>query len=84
MGHSERRSLFHESDSEVGKKVAAALKENLSVIACVGETLEQREAKTTMEVITHQLEGIKAEVQDWRQVPLVIGCCYADSTFIFL
>lgn len=80
VGHSERRSLFHESDSEVGKKVAAALKENLSVIACVGETLEQREAKTTMEVITHQLEGIKAEVQDWSKIVVAYEPVWAIGT----
>lgn len=65
LGHSERRSLFHETNEEVGKKVAAALKENLSVIACVGEKLEEREADKTMEVIKAQLEGIRAEINDW-------------------
>lgn len=65
LGHSERRSLFHETNEEVGKKVAAALKEKLSVIACVGEKLEEREADKTMEVIKAQLEGIRAEISDW-------------------
>lgn len=65
IGHSERRSLFHETNEEVGKKVAAALAENLSVIACCGETLEQREANQTMEIIKQQLEGIRAEISDW-------------------
>lgn len=65
LGHSERRSLFHETSEEVGKKVCAALKEGLSVIACVGEKLEEREADKTMEVIKAQLEGIRAEVTDW-------------------
>lgn len=65
LGHSERRSLFHESSEEVGKKVAAALKEGLSVIACVGEKLEEREADKTMDVIKAQLEGIRAEISDW-------------------
>ena len=65
LGHSERRSLFHETNEEVGTKVAAALSEKLSVIACVGETLEQREAGETMSVIKEQLEGIKAEISDW-------------------
>jgi triosephosphate isomerase len=50
----------------VGTKVAAALSENLSVIACVGEKLEEREADKTMEVIKAQLEGIRAEIKDWR------------------
>jgi triosephosphate isomerase len=65
LGHSERRSLFHETNEEVGKKVAAALKEGLSVIACVGEKLEEREANKTMDVIKAQLEGIEAEISDW-------------------
>lgn len=66
LGHSERRSLFHETSDEVGKKTAAALKEGLSVIACVGETLEQREANKTMDIVKEQLEGIKAHISDWR------------------
>ena len=66
LGHSERRALFHESSDEVGKKTAAALKEGLSVIAFVGETLEQREADKTMDVVKEQLEGIKAHISDWR------------------
>lgn len=73
LGHSERRSLFHESSDEVGKKTAAALKEGLSVIACVGETLEQREANKTMDVVKEQLEGIKAYISDWR---CVSGCIF--------
>ncbi|CAD6565688.1 MAG: triosephosphate isomerase [Cyphobasidiales sp. Tagirdzhanova-0007] len=80
VGHSERRALFHESDSEVGKKVAAALKEKLSVIACVGETLEQRESDKTMEVIKRQLDGIKAEIQDWRHAFRYIPPVWAIGT----
>lgn len=72
LGHSERRSLFHETSADVGKKVASALKENLSVIACVGETLEQREAAKTLDIIKEQLDGIKSELQDWRWV--AVGC----------
>lgn len=43
LGHSERRSIFGESSEFVGDKVATALQHGLKVIACVGETLEQRE-----------------------------------------
>jgi len=80
LGHSERRSLFHETDSEVGKKTAAALKEGLSVIACCGETLEQREADKTMEVVKHQLNGIKAEISDWSKVVIAYEPVWAIGT----
>merc|ERR1711939_361132 len=80
LGHSERRSLFHETDSEVGKKTAAALKEGLSVIACCGETLEQREANKTMEVVKHQLNGIKAEISDWSKVVIAYEPVWAIGT----
>ncbi len=57
IGHSERRQLYGETDALVQRKVSAALAANLSVIMCVGETLEQREAGVAEEVIKRQLEG---------------------------
>ena len=57
LGHSERRQYFNETDSEINKKVAAALDHKLKPIVCVGETLEQREAGTTFDVIAAQVEG---------------------------
>ena len=44
LGHSERRSLLQESNTLVGEKCAQALSNGLKVIACIGETLDQREA----------------------------------------
>ena len=44
LGHSERRALIKESNDFVGEKVAHALEQGLKVIACIGETLEQRES----------------------------------------
>ena len=55
LGHSERRTLLGEDDTMVGKKVAHARFHGLSVIVCVGESLEQREAGATMDVIFKQL-----------------------------
>ncbi len=54
IGHSERRQYFAETDETVNKKIKAALANELKPIACVGETLEQREAGKAIEVITEQ------------------------------
>jgi triosephosphate isomerase len=57
VGHSERRQYYSETDSMVNRKTQAALLAGLSVIMCVGETLEQREAGTAENVVRGQLEG---------------------------
>ena len=57
VGHSERRQFYCETDSMVQRKTQAALAAGLSVIMCVGETLEQREAGTAENVVRGQLEG---------------------------
>ena len=60
IGHSERRSVFGDTDEILNKKVAAALRHGLKVIFCVGETLQEREANKTMDVIEGQLKnGLK-------------------------
>lgn len=60
LGHSERRSVFGDTDEILNKKVAAALRHGLTIIFCVGETLAQREANETIAVIDSQLEnGLK-------------------------
>ena len=56
VGHSERRHVLNESDEIVGKKLAAAIRNNLRPILCVGETLDQRHAGRTMEVIVRQIQ----------------------------
>lgn len=57
LGHSERRQLFGETDALVNEKIATAFANNLTPIVCVGETLEQREAGTTADVIAEQVRG---------------------------
>ena len=65
IGHSERRQYFGETDETVARRVRAALDSGLEVILCVGETLEQREADITGEIIAIQvkkaLAGVTAE-----------------------
>lgn len=62
IGHSERRQYFAETDEIVNKKIKSAFANGLKPIVCVGETLEQREAGKTEEIITNQtklaLEGL--------------------------
>lgn len=57
LGHSERRQLFGETDDGVARKVAAARAAGLVPIVCVGETLAEREAGTTLAVVERQLRG---------------------------
>ena len=61
VGHSERRQLFGETDEGVGKRTRAALNAGLSVIACVGETEEERESGQTEDVLRRQLAVLEAE-----------------------
>jgi triosephosphate isomerase len=58
VGHSERRQLFGESDETVARRARTALEAGLGVIACVGETLEQRESGDTELVLKIQVEAI--------------------------
>ena len=65
IGHSERRQYFNETDETVNKKIKSALAHGLKPIVCVGETLEQREARETEKIVTNQIakafEGISSE-----------------------
>ena len=58
VGHSERRRLFGETDEMVARRARTALEAGLGVIACVGETLEQRESGDTELVLKIQVEAI--------------------------
>ena len=57
VGHSERRSLFGETDETVARKVAAAGRHGLVPVVCVGEDEHQRDAGRTHEIIVHQLRA---------------------------
>lgn len=67
-GHSERRTLFHETSELVAQKTRAAIDAGLSVILCVGETLQEREANKTAEVVQAQLKPVVQTLteEQWR------------------
>jgi triosephosphate isomerase len=58
VGHSERRQLYRESDAQVAAKFVAAVTHGVTPILCVGETLEEREAGRTEEVVARQLDAV--------------------------
>ncbi len=62
VGHSERRSIYGESDTLVAEKFAAALASGLRPVLCVGETLEQRDAGKTLDVVSAQIEAVLKRV----------------------
>ncbi|CAL9096602.1 unnamed protein product [Musa textilis] len=80
LGHSERRLLLGESNEFVGDKVAYALSKGLKVIACVGETLEQRESGATVEVVAAQTKAIAERISDWTNVVLAYEPVWAIGT----
>lgn len=62
VGHSERRAIYGESDALVAEKFAAALAAGLHPVLCVGETLAQREAGETMQVVSAQIDAVLKRV----------------------
>ena len=73
LGHSERRSYFGETDEIVNKKTKAALAANLKPIVCIGETLQEREASRTAEVITTQVRGSLAGLSPRELVECILA-----------
>jgi len=71
LGHSERRTIFKESDELIGAKVAKCLEVGLKVIACIGEQLSEREEGKTTEVVFAQLRAIANNVHDPNETKIV-------------
>jgi len=63
VGHSERRQLFGETDEQVGRKVACAVRAGLIPVICIGETLEQRDRGETVDVVLRQLRAAVGSIE---------------------
>lgn len=73
LGHSERRTLFGETDDFVNRKTLSAFAHGLKPIVCVGERLEDRDANLTERVITAQVRGSLANLPAERLTDLVVA-----------
>ena len=80
VGHSERRQHFGETDETVARRARAALETGLGVIACVGETLEQRESGDTELVLKIQVEAIAFAAGDYEDLVLAYEPVWAIGT----
>lgn len=73
IGHSERRHVLGESDELIAKKVKTSILEGFQTVLCVGETLEEREAEKTLEVVLGQLQSGLADVAREQMQMVVIA-----------
>ena len=80
VGHSERRQLFGETDEGVARRAKAALEAGLGVIACVGESEEEREAGQTELIIRLQVESIRDAVGAHERLVIAYEPVWAIGT----
>ena len=82
VGHSERRHIFGETDEEVARKVAAAFRQRVLPVLCVGEKLDERESGRTTAVVERQLESAirGLEPSDMRELVIAYEPVWAIGT----
>lgn len=82
VGHSERRTLFHESDEVIAEKFVMVSEQGLIPILCVGELLQEREAGITEEVIARQLDAVisKAGIDKFANAVIAYEPVWAIGT----
>ncbi|OBA21742.1 triosephosphate isomerase [Metschnikowia bicuspidata var. bicuspidata NRRL YB-4993] len=79
-GHSERRTIIKESDEFIAEKTKFALESGVSVILCIGETLEEKKAGVTLDVCARQLDAVSKIVSDWSNIVLAYEPVWAIGT----
>lgn len=79
-GHSERRTIIKESDEFIAEKTKFALDNGVSVILCIGETLEERKAGVTIDVCARQLDAVSKIVSDWSNIVVAYEPVWAIGT----
>ncbi|KAK5939338.1 triosephosphate isomerase [Knufia obscura] len=82
LGHSERRTILQETDDFVANKTKTALDGGIGVILCCGESLEQREAGSTVDVVVKQLEAVNKVIgkDGWSKVVIAYEPIWAIGT----
>lgn len=80
IGHSERRKYFHETDEIINLKIKATMSENLNVIFCIGETLEERESEKTFDVLKKQIEKGLKNIEKYNSLVLAYEPVWAIGT----
>ena len=82
IGHSERRTLFYENDDTIKRKIKTALDNEMKVIFCFGESLEDRKEKKHIKIISKQLDVITNDlkINQWNQIILAYEPVWAIGT----
>lgn len=80
VGHSERRSLFGETDKDVAEKVKLGLAAGLNVMICIGEVLADRKAGKTQDVCTTQMMAVIPSISDWSKIVIAYEPVWAIGT----
>ncbi|MBI4823648.1 MAG: triose-phosphate isomerase [Nitrospirae bacterium] len=80
IGHSERRQYFNETDETVNKKIKASLKEGLGVIFCIGESLSERNAGRTFDVLRSQVHGGLKGISEIKDIVIAYEPVWAIGT----
>jgi len=80
LGHSERRSLFGETDATIAAKCQKAMAAGLKVIYCIGESKEEREAGQTNDVIAKHMGALIESAPDWSRIVIAYEPVWAIGT----
>ncbi|MBT8355869.1 MAG: triose-phosphate isomerase [Desulfofustis sp.] len=73
VGHSERRQIFGETDTMINRRLRGALHQGLTMVLCIGETLDERESGDTLAILERQVRSGLAEVSSAQMASVVIA-----------